>query len=584
MIRWGYVVPRLALLATLILTLWLGSGTVLKWSLARSVQSATGTRVSIGRAGVSWLGTKLNVDKVEVANPKSPHRNLFQADSISFDLDANALSCRKFVVNQGAVYGLHVGTNGNAAHALESTEDTEPSSTIGSTMAKMGEKWLDNAVAVLQQDLEENLQSVKLARELMQRWPARYDDLETGAKALTERVDQIRQMVETIQREPLRAVELTPQVVSDLDGLQRQLLALRSNVDQLHQQALRDKEAIVRAKQRDVDLVRESVRLENLDAQALSEYLLGRQLGAHMATLIDWIRWGRRILPSQPSSITATRGRGTDVVFPGSRRLPEMLIRSLDMDGEATVGGNVVGFEATVTGLTNQPKVYGRPTQLQVRSSGPLGLLVRAELDRTGREPRDRILIDVPRLPRPTTTLGDARRLAVTVLPGNAHLWGRLVVHGDSLSGEIILKQEPVELKAVHVDSLAGKLLTTTVESAAAQMNSLEASIVLSGSLERPKWELRSNLGSRLAAAINESVTGQVASLREDLVLRIEEQVAKRSWELEELLAEKRATVLQKLKVGDEAIQGVMQKMAGPLGATGQLFDENSPLRSIFSR
>jgi uncharacterized protein (TIGR03545 family) len=583
MIRWKYVAPRLVVLAGIAAALAFGLDPLLKWSLIAVGQSLTGARVGIGQSRVSWSGTKVRLARIEVADPGAPQRNLLQADDVVLDVDGSALSRRKFVVDRGAVRGLRFAAQRDSSGALEEGEGAEPSGNLGENMARRGQQWLDNAVGLMQRDLEEELESVRLSQELAERWPREYDRLQAQADALQQRVERLRQVAETT-RDPLQAIEAYPQVAADLQQIRRELLELPPEANRLHQQVQQDKQAIAEAKRRDVETLKNKLRLENLDGQKLSEYLLGPNLGPPIASVVSWLHWGHKHLPSKPGQWKANRGRGETVVFPGTRPIPDYLVRTLDLQGEVEMGHGLVPFQGTATGLTTQQALSGMPLRLRVQTGGTAPATVQAVLDRRHSKAHDQLIVDCPAWPQPAQVLGDPDRLAVKVSPGQAHAWTSLEVRDEALDGEIVFQQAPVQLVPLLGQDLDLPALSPHLHQVLEQVHSLEVLVDVSGTLDRPQWKLRSNLGEQLSQGINQAVGQELAARTEQLVDQAQRQVTHRVDVLEEQLMAKHQAVLRKVQWGDAEVQRLIRELAAPVGVSDRLLGRDSPLRAILRR
>ena len=79
MIRWSYVLPRLIIVAILLLSLVLGLDPLLRWSLINGRQSMTGARVEIGDVTTSLTRSQISLTGVHIANPYAPDTDFVQA-------------------------------------------------------------------------------------------------------------------------------------------------------------------------------------------------------------------------------------------------------------------------------------------------------------------------------------------------------------------------------------------------------------------------------------------------------------------------------------------------------------------------
>ena len=138
MIRWKYAIPRLVVMGLVVAALGLGLDPLIKWSLAFLGESLTGAKVVIGDVRTSWTGTKLKVTDVQISDPQGSAQDLFQADSISLDVDGHWLSRRKLVVHGGEARGLRFATQRDSSGPPAPGQPTDGSSTWQEDMAQRG--------------------------------------------------------------------------------------------------------------------------------------------------------------------------------------------------------------------------------------------------------------------------------------------------------------------------------------------------------------------------------------------------------------------------------------------------------------
>ena len=585
MIRWNYAIPRLLLLGAIVVLLWVGLNPLVRWAVVSTGQSAISAKVDVGRVETSLLRAQLHLSDVRVADPQAPMKNLVEAGQITLSLDRDSLLQRKLVVREGKASGLRFGS------------DRETSGTLGPAadwdlqlphvdLPQFDQEWLDQLADVLSQELieqAEKLESVRLAKELIERWPAEYDRLEARANSLKWRIGNLRQLSKIGRENALEALGAYRQAASELQSIQREITELRAEIDRLREQVLVDKDAIVRAKEQDLRHIRETLRLENLSPQNLSEYLLGPELSETIVTLAKWVQWGRQYFPTKVEAAQPVERRGVDVLFPGIQQRPDFLIQSLVLDGQGQLGRHRFQFQGTAAGVTSQPKLYGKPVVLRARIDAETALEVEAILDHTGENPRHRITVNCPGLKQSERVLGRPGELAVLVSPGSTHLWASLDLEGDALSGQVLLKQEPVELIPDLADAYGGQRLAGSLEEAISQVREIRVVVDLSGTLQEPDWKLRSNLGPQLAGAINGLFERELESRRQQLVAYLQGQVEGKLAQFEGTMLAKQQGLFAKLNLDGTQIQDLSQVIARrlrlPDGVLGQGLPEGLPFR-----
>jgi uncharacterized protein (TIGR03545 family) len=577
MIRWSYVMPRLVLLAAIVLALWVGLNPLVHWAIVSAGQSAALAKVEIGKVETSLWRTELRLTDVCVANPQSPMHNLVEADQITLALDRDALLRKKYVVREGRVRGLRLGTDRDASGALDVEWNVELPQL---PLAGSGQEWLDQLAEILEQELldqAEKLESVQLVKELIERWPREYEQMGARADSLKGRIDHLRRLSESREGNPLRVVETCQQAAAEIETIQSEMAELRGEIDRLARQVLLDRNAVVRAKNRDVETIRNTLRVENLNGEAFSEYLLGPELSETVLTVAKWADWGRKYLPGKTDAPEPVRSRGVDVLLPGVRQYPGFLIESLALDGEGELGGRRFRFAGTATGITTQPEIHGQPLVFRAQVDAGTAVAVEAVIDRTGEAPHDRITISCPRIEQPERVLGTPGRLALVVSPSQMHLWASFDLKGESLSGQVLVRQTPVELVPDLSPAYGGPRLAESLEVAMREIRELRVAVDLSGTLKKPGWQLRSNLGPQLASALDGLLRRELEARREQLAAYVEAQVEGQLAQLERAIASQQQALLAKLDLDNSQIERLHQAIARRLQLPDALIDQGLP-------
>jgi len=574
MIRWSYLVPRLIVLGVLVAALWLGLNPLVRWLVVSAGETATTAKVEIGPLDVSLWRGQLRMQEVRVANPASPMKNLLEARDVALAVEPEPLLRRKVIVREARVSGLRFNTERETSGALDLDSEWLPGM-AAKQVARLSQPWLAPLPDLLKQELArqvEQFESVRLARELAERWPAEYRQMEDRIDTVKGRIDRLRGLFERSSDDLLENLQAFQQGTAELRMLQQELAQLPGEVQRLKEQALRDKDAALAAKDKDLDRIARLARPETfLSPERLSEYLLGPDLGERVVTLVGWVRWGREHLPQRIEPPEAVRARGVDVTFPGTLQRPDFLIRRLVLDGEVRVGGQPLSFAGTATGLTAQPKVLGQPTVLRLQIQGKERLDAQITLDRTGTTPHDTLVVDCPTLRHPQQVLGDPEQFAVTVSPGNTHLWVSLDLRGDDLTGQLLVRQQPVEIIPQLGAKYGGERLAGNLREALRELRTIDVVVELSGKLEKPDWRLRSNLGPQLAEAVNVFLVRELEDRKQQLIALAEEKLREAMARLDQIVTAKQDELVAKLRLNDEEVQLVGRLIAERVPAAQQI-------------
>ncbi len=434
MIRWKYAVPRLLLALAVLLLIYFGLNPLIRWGIEAVGEQAFSLRVDIGELDASLSKTSIRINDFAIANPKVPNANLVDADQITLSLDTNALLRRKFVVREGHVQGLRLrGERDEAAQPVDHWQWNAG----GDRLKQEAERWLETLSSMLGEQLEAEiaeLESVKLAKGLLDGWPNEYKQLEARVQAVKARIENLRTLFHTRPDNVASALQHYQKTLAELEHLQQEMRDLADQIDRLPDRVESDREAILAATQQDVRKLEERFAAIRLDQETITAYFLGPEMGRRVVAVTEWVRWVRAHLPDEEPDFAGDRLEGVNILFAGRQPQPDFLIDSLRLDGETTVDGRTYSFAAAAAGLTNQPQLYGRPAEIRAQLVGDATFEVHALLDRTGETPFDQIVINCPDLALPAASLGREDSIALSLRPGNTHLWIGINLSGDRKS------------------------------------------------------------------------------------------------------------------------------------------------------
>lgn len=555
MIRWKYAVPRLLLALAVLLLIYFGLNPLIRWGIEAVGEQAFSLRVDIGDLDASLSKTSIRINDFAIANPKVPNANLVDADQITLSLDTNALLRRKFVVREGHVQGLRLrGERDEAAQPVDHWQWNAG----GDRLKQEAERWLETLSSMLGEQLEAEiaeLESVKLAKGLLDGWPNEYKQLEARVQAVKARIENLRTLFHTRPDNVASALQHYQKTLAELEHLQQEMRDLADQIDRLPDRVESDREAILAATQQDVRKLEERFAAIRLDQETITAYFLGPEMGRRVVAVTEWVRWVRAHLPDEEPDFAGDRLEGVNILFAGRQPQPDFLIESLRLDGETTVDGRTYSFAAAAAGLTNQPQLYGRPAEIRAQLVGDATFEVHALLDRTGETPFDQIVINCPDLALPAASLGREDSIALSVRPGNTHLWIGINLSGDRIAGTMLLRQSGVELTPRVAEKLGGQRLADNLALAAESLREIEIQVDLAGPLNRPEWVLRSNFGKNLSEGLNRAAIAELQYRRAQATQLVQVQIDKELNKFRNRLATDEEILQTRLRLSQSEIE-----------------------------
>ena len=163
-----------------------------------------------------------------------------------------------------------------------------------------------------------------------------------------------------------------------------------------------------------------------------------------------------------------------------------------------------MGFEGRLTGLTSHPALTRGTTELIIQTTNDAPILVQAKLDHSASGAEDEVLVNLPSHRQQRRVLGDDEQFAIGVEASTSHIWMQLQIARNSLSGRLIVKQQPNGLSVATRNRALGDHLTRLIQSVLDDVKRIDVEATLSGTLDHPVWDVKSNLGAQLAVSLRE--------------------------------------------------------------------------------
>ena len=501
-----------------------------------------GARVDLAEADLRIREGSIVLRGLEVTNPDKPMTNLLSAEEIVADLSLRPLLEKKVVVDTMAVRGMEFGTARATSGALE-----RPSEASEQTRGLIAD-WADRVrvpplsfegltsavdIGVLSEDSLRSLRLARTTRERAERfqdeWEAALANLDPGPH-----IDSARSLMRQLEDfNPFRLgptgianlVNNSRTTLESLESIQSDLAVLDSTTRAGIVELQSSVRALDDARRADYAYARGLMRLPSLDAPDLSTAIFGDAVIEWVRPLLYWAQVAERFIPAgldprnRPGPMRA-RHPGTDVIFPGRSMYPSFLLRHGEID--LTLGGTgpaAGAYSAVVQGLTTEPTVYGRPTELRVGraadASGADAVTAYVILDHVTSHTSDSLALEANGITLPTFELAPlGARLALG--EGTTRL--SLVREGDRFAGSIgwdarsvgweRLDSQPATdpQPAIGSAAWAEGLLWRTVSG----LERVRVDIQLGGTLADPTFGITSNVGDAIAGALGRELGREI--------------------------------------------------------------------------
>ncbi len=560
--RWSYLITRLFIIAMILIAVWIGKDPLLRRALIHSGQSVTGARVEIGQVRSSLLEGNVYLSDLAVADPRNSMRNLLQAGSAYIRLNPQSLLHRQFIIEQGTTSQLVFGSPRTKSGALD--EDMDSTTEMRSAFAaaatrdirKIGQKWLDQ-FHLSGNITDDQLETIKIAATIQSLWPDRIRTQQQRVNEIREQLARVNQLIEITDPNPLRDKERIETAAQELLDLQEQSETLRQQLHELRNAAVKDRDKLVAARDRDEQRLSELVYVNRFDGDLVSQILLSENQRSYANDIVRWFGWFRYAIPDPQSDFKPSNKRGVNICFAGQAKRPSLLIKTLDLVGEGRLAGQHFNFSGVAHDIALEPWLHDQPATFQLRAQGKHHLVVDCSLDRRTKTWNDSLSIRCPDLQMPNQVLGDANYLHVNVSPCRMQSEIKVTASDDRLSGSLVFRHSDFIMQIERLQDLAGgQEFADLTNLDLATINQYQIRAELGGTFDKPEIEFSSDLGAQLAKIMNRVAENQAKNQRAqqqkrlDAVLAqqfksIDEQVMTRITELVAILNAESASIAQ---------------------------------------
>lgn len=530
MIRWSYLIPRLLILGLITLAIWIGTDPLIRFALIKTGENTIGAKVDVAQVRTSLYKGKLYLKDLKIADPRNPMLNLVQADMAYIKLDPRQLLHREIVIENGKTSKVQFGAPRTESGALpdrtyENESAYQPifSSVIAENVEHAADQLLEQFQNNMSLQVENSFESIRLARELKESWPATFEAHKSKIVAIQ---DQLKAMTEVVSGDdsnnPLRTGHIL-NALGEAQTLRIQIGELRSELSLLQRKALADRDALLAAREVDQQKIRQVVRNAEFDSQGISKLLLSETQSKYVNELVQWFRWFRSTVPNPEEDFYPIRQRGVDIPLNGIQSKPRFVIKSLDIDGEGRLAGRHFNFVGEATNISTQPKLHDQPIGFQLRAQGQQHLIVGCELDRRQDRWVDKLNVQCPDLSIDSQKLGNNESIAISMGPSRLQVEVSLQAIDDQLSGELVFHHHEVLMHVDEVNEMVGgKDVALRLNQDLAAVDRFQTYVAISGTLEKPVIELHSDLGTKFAAAINHVLAERIQAKIEENQQRFE--------------------------------------------------------------
>ena len=392
---------------------WVESG------LETAGESVVGAKVEIDQLKLTLFPLGITFERMQVANPDDPWKNIFETRHVGFTMDAGQLLRGKYIVETMEVKDLILGTKRTTDGSIPGGRSKTAAGSDSRSFSALAEDVLNRSVektpifdpAMLRNGV--NIDSLLKVVDL--RTLKHIDTLKARASSATAQwqstladVDQTKQRlalmdssVRSINVNQLKDVPTILAAIQTVDNTRKGINEIvttyntrRDAISGEIKQITTAVGAIDNLAEEDYKRVLSLARLPDINAIGIAEALVGKQLVRDVKTYLGYVDMAREQIKNyqpEPEIEKVPRMKRQDIRFPVDRHYPKFWIKNIAVSGGEDKAQNADFFYATgtVKHISSDQRVTGLP--LTVALTGARGGTVKATFgglfDRRKEEP-----------------------------------------------------------------------------------------------------------------------------------------------------------------------------------------------------
>ncbi|HSB55585.1 MAG TPA: TIGR03545 family protein [Gemmatimonadales bacterium] len=550
--RWKAVGPLLLFLLILVVLWVIFADTIARVQAEDELSSTLGTEVDIGSLRIREADAAVDIGDLAIADPRDRMKNLFEAGTITVDVDPLPLAEKKIIIDQVKLSGLRFLTP-RKTPARPADPNSPAGRLLAETRAWAREKFQFPKLALGRIDTvkslvlnPEELGTVKAAKTFL----GSVDSTRTAfEKSLGDL--QIKQLVDSSTALATQLARTDPKTLG-IAGVKTTITTVQKTIDRIKrtrsrldtlqltaknslgslQQGLADVNA---ARLKDYAFAKGLLQLPSFASPDIGASLFGQQSTDYFQQALYYARIAEKYIPPglQPWNRPGpkrTRMSGTTVEFPKMKEYPRFLLRQGDID-LALGAQEQNAFKATFANLTSQPALLGQPATLsasgRIAGDNPISVNIGALSRHFGNAPKDSLLAQVGGVKLPAFPFPG---LPFAVNPGRSTLGLGFTLAGNRIAGSWEIASDQVSWQADSTRLKSASLVESTVWRVISGLTQLRVRAELGGTVESPTLKVSSNLddaiAARLQGLVGEELAKAEAKARAAVDKLVDQQVA----------------------------------------------------------
>lgn len=570
--RWSYVAPRLTLLLLVWAFFFFAFDPLLKWGMIKGIQKAAKAKAEIAELETGFFPPRLRMAGVAVGDSDNEFRNVVEFAELSFEAEGQPLLEKKLVVDEASLKGLRFGTPRDTSAKLTFAGEESGGSRLAGKMAEEAENFALDRISDAKTDLAadykvdpDDLESVKLARELEESYKANYAEIAAkfdDGKYKAE-MDELKARYDKAKDEKnfIKQAKEYGDIARDAKKLMDSFKKDKAAAEAALAEAKGAFKKIEEARKRDQAAVMSKMKLPSLDTDSIARMLAGPMIAEKTEQAMKGVTVAKKYMPSGAKGVLKNEApRGREVHFPKEKSYPTLLIRKLALTGEMGLD-RPLDYAGTITGITTQPQVYGKPTIVEIDGEkAPRRLTLRSVIDAAGEALRTQTKLAYSGMKVDGTRLGSPSSLAVEIKGGSAALQAALKTEGERIGGRADIRITGASFSP-SAESIKAAPLRSAVENTFAGLSSASIGAEIGGTFAKPEMDVSTDLAEKLSKAFSNAMGAELKKAQDAARAKVDEALKPYKDRLDSVAAAKQAELSNKLSASGDRLSAEGDKL-----------------------
>ncbi|MBI4656897.1 MAG: TIGR03545 family protein [Elusimicrobia bacterium] len=575
--RYSYVIPRLILLLLIWAFFFFAFDPLLKWGITKSLETAAEAKVDIAKLKTKFLKPSLYIAGVQVGDSQDEYKNIVEFSELRFEIETKPLLEKKFVINEASLKGLKFATRRKTSAKIRKKKTKTPE-----FMAKLQdeakslatEKFSDIKTGAVE-DVEvktDSLESVKLARELEEKYQKIYDEIKKTADSdkYEKGIDGIEKRYETAKTESnfLKQTKEYGKLADEIKALAEEFKKDKKTAETAMDSLKTDIKLIDEARKKDTDGLMAKMKMPSLDAKGISKMLAGPAVYSKIEKARHWLVLAKKYMPESAKSkaLKDEFKRGRIVHFPKTDSWPSFLLKKAMITGEISLDEySPLEYSGSALGITTQPKIYGKPAYAVLSGRQQKTRFdFKAEFDNTREILKSKLKLECAGISMKTFKMGSDKSFGLTVSNGAGDFNGDFRIEGDKISGDSIFSVSGAEIHP-ELESVKFSPLKNALSNSFSTIKNFNVRIGLSGKLDSPDIDIDTSLSQDVSRAFKTALGGEIEKAKEKARAQVDKALKPYTDKLDGLKKSKEEEIKKLLKSNEDKIEkfknGFLQKL-----------------------